>query len=48
MLAEGRSFLLLSPYVSIFSGLAIMIAVIAFNLVGDGLRAQFDPKQRNH
>jgi peptide/nickel transport system permease protein len=48
MLAEGRSFLLLSPYVSIFSGLAIMIAVIAFNLVGDGLRAQFDPKQRAH
>lgn len=48
MLAEGRSFLLLSPYVSIFSGLAIMLTVIAFNLVGDGLRAQFDPKQRNH
>ena len=46
MLAEGRSFLLLSPYVSIFSGLAIMLAVIAFNLVGDGLRVQFDPKQR--
>lgn len=48
MLAEGRSFLLLSPYVSIFSGLAIMLTVIAFNLVGDGLRAQFDPKQRAH
>lgn len=46
MLAEGRSFLLLSPYVSIFSGLAIMLAVIAFNLFGDGLRVQFDPKQR--
>ena len=48
MLAEGRSFLLLSPYVSIFAGLAIMITVITFNLVGDGLRAQFDPKQRDH
>ncbi len=46
MLAEGRSFLLLSPYVSIFSGLAIMIAVIAFNWFSDGLRAQLDPKQR--
>ena len=46
MLAEGRAFLLLSPYVSISAGVAIMIAVIAFNLFGDGLRAQFDPKQR--
>lgn len=46
MLAEGRSFLLLSPYTSIFSGLAIMLAVIAFNWFSDGLRAQLDPKQR--
>ncbi len=46
MLAEGRSFLLLSPYVSIFSGLAIMLAVISFNWFSDGLRAQLDPKQR--
>jgi ABC-type dipeptide/oligopeptide/nickel transport system permease subunit len=28
-------------------GLAIMVAVIAFNLVGDGLRAQLDPRQRD-
>jgi len=48
MLAEGRSHLLLSPYVSISAGLAIMIAVIAFNLVGDGLRTLFDPQQREH
>jgi peptide/nickel transport system permease protein len=46
MLAEGRAFLLLSPYVAISAGLAIMVAVIAFNLCGDGLRAQFDPRQR--
>lgn len=46
MLSEGRSYLLLSPYVSIFSGVAIMIAVISFNLFSDGLRAQLDPKQR--
>jgi peptide/nickel transport system permease protein len=46
MLSEGRSYLLLSPYVSIFSGLAIMIAVISFNLFSDGLRSQLDPKQR--
>jgi peptide/nickel transport system permease protein len=46
MLAEGRSFLLLSPYVSIFAGLAIMVAVISFNWFSDGLRSQLDPKQR--
>jgi peptide/nickel transport system permease protein len=46
MLAEGRSFLLLSPYVSLSAGVAIMLAVIAFNLFGDGLRVQLDPKQR--
>jgi peptide/nickel transport system permease protein len=46
MLAEGRAYLLLSPYTAIFSGLAIMMAVISFNLLGDGLRAQLDPRQR--
>jgi peptide/nickel transport system permease protein len=46
MLSEGRAFLLLSPYVAISAGIAIMIAVIAFNLFGDGLRAQLDPRQR--
>jgi peptide/nickel transport system permease protein len=46
MLAEGKAHLLLSPYVAIYSGIAIMIAVIAFNLFGDGLRSQFDPRQR--
>jgi peptide/nickel transport system permease protein len=46
MLADGRSYLLLSPYTSVFAGLAIMTSVIAFNLFGDGLRAQFDPRQR--
>jgi ABC-type dipeptide/oligopeptide/nickel transport system permease subunit len=28
------------------AGIAIMLAVIAFNLVGDGLRAQLDPRER--
>jgi peptide/nickel transport system permease protein len=46
MISEGRSFLLLSPYVAVFAGAAIMASVIAFNLLGDGLRAQLDPKQR--
>lgn len=46
MLAEGKGHLLLSPFVAVFSGIAIMITVIAFNLFGDGLRVQFDPRQR--
>jgi len=46
MLAEGKAHLLLSPYVSLASGAAIMITVVAFNLFGDGLRAQFDPRQK--
>jgi peptide/nickel transport system permease protein len=46
MLAEGKGYMLMSPYVAICSGVAIMVAVIAFNLFGDGLRAQFDPRQR--
>ena len=46
MLSDGRSFLLLSPYVSVFAGLAIMITVIAVNWFSDGLRAQLDPKQK--
>ena len=45
MLANGRTFLLISPYVSVFSGLAIVVAVIALNLFGDGLQAQLDPRQ---
>jgi len=45
MLAEGREYLMLSPNASIASGLAIMITVICFNLLGDGLQAYFDPQQ---
>lgn len=46
MLAEGRAHLLLSPYPAIFSGVAIMTAVMAFNLLGDRLQARLDPRQR--
>lgn len=46
MLADGRSFLLLSPYVSVFAGIAIMVTVIAVNWFSDGLRAQLDPRQK--
>jgi peptide/nickel transport system permease protein len=46
MVAEGNSYLLLAPYTALFAGLVTAITVIVLNLVGDGLRAQFDPRQR--
>jgi len=46
MLADGRNYLLIDPIPATAAGLSIMLAVIAFNLVGDGLRAQLDPRER--
>ena len=43
MLNEGRTYLETAPWISVFPGLAIMIAVLAFNLIGDGLRDVLDP-----
>jgi peptide/nickel transport system permease protein len=37
---------LVSPWVAVFPGLAIMLAVLAFNLLGDGLRDALDPRLR--
>ncbi len=42
MLAEGRDYLLLSPRLAIVPGLAIMVVVVAFNLLGDGLRTRLE------
>lgn len=46
MLSEGRDFMRDAPWVVIFPGLAIMIAVLAFNLLGDGLRDALDRTRR--
>ena len=46
MLSEGREHLLISPNLAVAAGVAVMLSVIAFNLVGDGLRAHFDPKRK--
>lgn len=45
MLAESRTFLALSPWVSVFSGLAILLASLGFNLLGDGLQDRLDPRR---
>ena len=44
MLNEGRSFLEVAPWMSIFPGAAIMMSVVAFNLLGDGIRDVLDPR----
>jgi peptide/nickel transport system permease protein len=46
MVADGRHQLLDAPWVAGFPGLAIVLAVMSFNLLGDGLRDALDPKQR--
>ena len=44
MLNESRRFIELAPWLAIFPGLAIIFGVLAFNLVGDGLRNALDPR----
>lgn len=46
MVNDGREFFLTQWWISTFSGAAIFITVLAFNLVGDGLREALDPKIR--
>lgn len=45
MLSEGQLVLLTSPHLALASGLAIVLAVLGFNLLGDGLRDVLDPRQ---
>ena len=45
MLADGRGFMVQAPWMVIFPGLAIMAAVLGFNMVADGLRDWLDPHQ---
>jgi peptide/nickel transport system permease protein len=46
MLSDGRDYLVLAPHVATFPGLAILLAVLGFNLLGDGLRDALDPRLR--
>ncbi len=46
MLSIGRQYIRTYPHLTLFPGLAIMITVLAFNLLGDGLRDALDPKLR--
>jgi peptide/nickel transport system permease protein len=44
MISSGRNLLMVAPHVSTIPGIAIMMAVLGFNLLGDGLRDALDPK----
>jgi peptide/nickel transport system permease protein len=46
MLATARTYMLLSPWVAIFPGAAIMLVVLGMNLLGDALRDTLDPRLR--
>lgn len=46
MVASGRDFLRVAPHVATIPGVAIMLAVLGFNLLGDGLRDALDPRLR--
>jgi peptide/nickel transport system permease protein len=46
MLNDARNFLRVAPHLLIAPGLAVMLTVMAFNFVGDGLREWLDPKQK--
>jgi glutathione transport system permease protein len=44
MMADGRNFLGVATYLTLFPGIAISLAALGLNLLGDGLRDRFDPR----
>ena len=44
MLSDGRSYLGVADHLTLFPGIAIFVTVLAFNLLGDGLRDALDQK----
>jgi len=47
MISEGRGFIRAQPQLALYPGICVMITVLAFNMVGDGLRDALDPRLRN-
>lgn len=46
VLSAGRDYFSTAPWIMLYPGLAIMVTVLAFNLLGDGIREALDPRQR--
>ncbi len=47
LIANGNESLFSAPWISLFPGLALLLTMLAFNLLGDGLRDHIDPDSRN-
>jgi len=47
MLSDSRQFIQTAPWTLFFPGLSIMLTVLGFNLVGDGLRDALDPRMKH-
>ena len=47
MLADSKNYITTAPWTLFFPGMAIMLTVLGFNLMGDGLRDVLDPKMKN-
>jgi peptide/nickel transport system permease protein len=47
MLANVNDYLASAPFLAIIPGIAIILSVLGFNLIGDGLREALDPKLRS-
>jgi peptide/nickel transport system permease protein len=47
MISEGQTFYRTAPWLVMYPGLAIMLTVLGFNLLGDGLRDALDPRRRD-
>jgi peptide/nickel transport system permease protein len=48
MISDGRKYVTTHPWLPLFPGLAILITVAAFNLIGDGLRDALDPRLKGN
>ena len=48
MLRQGKDYLAQSPWIAIWPGIAITLAVLSFNVVGDGLQQALDPRRTEH
>jgi peptide/nickel transport system permease protein len=44
LLSAGKEFLFEAPHISAFPGIAIMVTILGFNFLGEGLRERLDPK----
>jgi peptide/nickel transport system permease protein len=47
MLSDSRQYIQKAPWTVIFPGLSIMLTVLGFNLIGDGLRDALDPRMKH-